>query len=73
MDETSDLQELSNETLSPFFGTAKDVVAKYTHCVLCGANLHFTYITDFARNMTQETARCPECTTQARRVVHKLQ
>jgi hypothetical protein len=59
--------------LSPCFGTAKDVVARYSHCVLCGANLHFTYVTDFAKNMTQESARCPECGVQARRSLHKLQ
>lgn len=61
------------ETLSQFFGTAKEVVDRYTHCSFCGANLHFTHITDFSRNLTQETARCPECGDRARRVVHKLQ
>lgn len=69
----------SDETLeevdvySQFFGNAKDVVAKYTHCVLCGANLHFTHVTDFSKNLTQETARCPECGVQARRLIHRLQ
>jgi DNA-directed RNA polymerase subunit RPC12/RpoP len=55
------------------FGTARDVVARYSRCHQCGANLHFSHITDFARNLTQETARCPECGHKARRVVHKLQ
>jgi uncharacterized protein with PIN domain len=59
--------------LTQFFGTAKDVVARYTHCTLCGANLHFSHVTDFSRNLTQETARCPECGVQARQVVHRLQ
>jgi hypothetical protein len=63
----------ADTALSPCFGTAKDVVARYTHCVLCGAHLHFTYVTDFAKNLTQETARCPECGVQARRGMHKLQ
>jgi len=56
-----------------FFGTAKDVVARYTHCALCGANLHFTHMTDFSRNLTQETAKCPECGIKARQVIHRLQ
>lgn len=61
------------ESLSQFFGTAKEVVERYTHCVLCGANLHFSHVTDFSRNLTQETARCPECGIRVRRVVHRLQ
>ena len=76
MDERNDLpadEMQTEEALSQFFGTAKDVVARYTHCALCGANLHFSHITDFSRNLTQETARCPECGLKVRRVVHKLQ
>ena len=62
-----------NPGLSPFYGTAKDVVARYSHCALCGANLHFTHVTDFSRNLTQETARCPECGIKARQAMHRLQ
>jgi hypothetical protein len=56
-----------------FFGAAGDVVAKYSHCALCGANLHFSHVTDFSRNLTQETAKCPECAVTARRMLHRLQ
>jgi hypothetical protein len=48
-------------------------VARYSHCSDCGAHLHFSHVTDFIRNLTQETARCPECGNKARRVVHRLQ
>jgi len=68
-DETNEISDL----LSQFFGTATEVVARYTHCSFCGANLHFTHITDFSKNLTQETARCPECGGKVRRVIHKLQ
>jgi len=61
------------ENFSPCFGNAKEIVARYTHCAVCGANLHFTHITDFSRNLTQETARCPECGIKARRLTHRLQ
>lgn len=71
MDETRSKKESSRT--SPLIGTAKDVVSKYTHCALCGANLHFTHITDFGRNQTQETARCLECGTQTRQILHRLQ
>lgn len=62
-----------NESLSQFVGTAKEVVDRYTHCGLCGANLHFTHITDFSRCLTQESAKCPECGVKVRRVIHRLQ
>lgn len=58
---------------SAFFGTAKDAVSHYTHCILCGANLHFSHQTDFSRNVTQETAKCPECGIRVRSVMHRLQ
>jgi DNA-directed RNA polymerase subunit RPC12/RpoP len=78
MDERNDLPSEESmiedsDALSQFFGTAREVVAKYTHCALCGANLHFTHITDFSKNLTQETARCPECGVKARRLIHRLQ
>lgn len=62
-----------NDALPQFIGTAKDVMARYSHCVLCGANLHFTHITDFAKNLTQETGRCPECGIKTKLVIHRLQ
>lgn len=61
------------ESFSPIFGTAQEVVARYTHCGLCGANLHFSHVTDFSRNLTQEIARCPECGVKIRQVLHRLQ
>ena len=53
--------------------TAQQVLLKYTHCSQCRARLHFSYVTDFSRNLTQETARCPECHHQAHRMMHRLQ
>jgi len=48
-------------------------VERYSHCQDCGANLHFSHVTDFIRNLTQESARCPECGAKSRRVIHRLQ
>lgn len=76
MDERNDVPSEENpETigLSLFYGTAKDVMSRYTHCTLCGAHLHFSHVTDFSRNITQETARCPECGVKTRQVLHRLQ
>jgi hypothetical protein len=66
-------EEITQDSAPHFFGDVKTVVARYTHCALCGSNLHFNHITDFAKNMTQEIARCPECGVKARQVMHKLQ
>ena len=63
----------NTENLPSSFGTAKDVVNRYSHCDFCGANLHFTHVTDFTRNLTQESARCLECGLKTRRVMHRLQ
>lgn len=81
MDEFNDLDLDSNEiptdagngNLLGAFGTVKEVVNRYLHCVICGSNMHFTHITDFARNTTEENAKCPECGVQAQRSLHKLQ
>jgi DNA-directed RNA polymerase subunit RPC12/RpoP len=70
---TETREETSPTGLSPFFGSAREVVDRYTHCALCGSNLHFTHVTDFSRNLTQETARCPECGVKARQAMHRLQ
>ncbi len=61
------------EPALPNFGTTKDVMTRYTRCALCGSHLHFSHVTDFAQNVTQETARCPECGLQARQSIHRLQ
>lgn len=67
------IEESPSFAASPLFGTSREIVARYTHCSLCGAHLHFTHVTDFSRNLTQETARCPECGIKARRHMHRLQ
>ncbi len=61
-----------NEATSQYFGTARQVVERYCHCQICGANLSFSHLTDFVRNTTQENARCPECGVQSHRVLHRL-
>ena len=60
-------------SMSSMFGSASEVVEQYCHCVLCGSNLHFSHMTDFSRNLTQETAKCPECGVKVRNVLHRLQ
>ncbi|HLE01398.1 MAG TPA: hypothetical protein VJB59_14135 [Bdellovibrionota bacterium] len=70
---TDETQTTVEEAFSHFFGTAKDVIAKYSHCAVCGANLHFSHVTNFVTNLTQETAKCPECGFKVHQVLHRLQ
>ena len=56
-----------------YFGLPHEVIARIAHCEICGSHLHFTHMTDFAKSMTTETAKCPECGIRIRRVFHRLQ
>jgi hypothetical protein len=58
---------------TPVFGNARDLIDRYSHCVVCRSRLHFTHLTDFSRNLSQEIAKCPECNLKVRRVTHRLQ
>ena len=81
MDEREEIESTENiesatpaqDGFSQFFGSAKDAIHRYQHCMVCGANLHFSYVTDFNRNLAEESAKCPECGVRARRVLHRLQ
>jgi len=53
--------------------SAGEALQKYSLCAHCQSRLHFAYLTDFSRNLTEETARCPECHKQSHRVMHRLQ
>ena len=67
------LEQGSELASSPSVGSTRELVARYTHCAICGSNLHFTYVTDYSRNLTQENVKCPECDIKVRQVSHRLQ
>ncbi len=60
------------EAHSEAYGSVHEVVTRYTRCPLCASNLHFSHSTDFSRNLTLETSKCPECSIQIRKLMHKL-
>ena len=66
-------KEVAENTQAKWMGSTQDVLLHYTHCAACKSRLHFTYVTDFSRNLTQETARCPECHLQSHKMMHRLQ
>jgi hypothetical protein len=76
LDVESEEGEEENPTVfgpTPLFGSARDLMDRYSHCVVCHSRLHFTHLTDFSRNLSQEIAKCPECNLKVRRVTHRLQ
>ena len=72
-DVTSEEMQDEMDGFSTFLGATKEALVQFSHCTLCGANLHFTHITNFTTNLTQETARCPECGIKAHNLIHRLQ
>ena len=58
---------------SMMVGSIQDMLKKYFQCPVCGANLSFKHRTDFKQNLTEESARCPECEIRIRKVLHSLQ
>ena len=71
-DQTTTEATQSTES-QPLFGTSAEVLKKYNKCVICQSFLNFQAVTDFSRNLTQETAKCPECNIKVRHVTHRLQ
>ena len=54
-------------------GKVEKALQRLTHCHQCNGRLHFNYMSDFSRNTTHEKSSCPECQTEARQVLHRLQ
>jgi ferredoxin-like protein FixX len=77
LDQDLDVEELAldqtKERPSQFYGPIKKLLEKHSHCSFCGANLHFSYFTDFGKNITQESSKCLECGLKSDNIVHRLQ
>ncbi len=54
-----------------YYGVPNDIVRRTTKCQ-CGGFLHFTHLTDFAKQRTLETVSCPECAIERQRQMHRL-
>jgi hypothetical protein len=59
--------------IAPAVGSSQKVVHHFSHCHICSGRMHFTYVSDFSRNTTQEKAVCPECGLDSRQTLHRLQ
>lgn len=64
------------ETFIPYqspTGSVEDVIRMLESCPLCGAKMHFTNFSDFARMVSHEVCRCEECGYRAKKDMSQLQ
>ncbi|MBI2712718.1 MAG: hypothetical protein HYX41_07695 [Bdellovibrio sp.] len=66
-------QSLSDPLNVDLLFTTQHYLKRYSKCPACDSHLHFSHLTDFIRNLTVETANCPECGLRVRRAAHRLQ
>ena len=74
------IQKQENTQFSPelenyfqYFGSPSEVMKKILLCPVCHAHLQFNHLIDTKNGLTQETARCPDCSVTLRQKYFKLQ
>ena len=60
------------EKYEGYYGDKVQVQKIIDDCKVCGTKLVFTHFSDFKNLMVQETARCPECGSGNRKIIHIL-
>lgn len=69
-------EALENENYTPYQNPTAPVdeaIRLMEGCPVCGAKLHFTNFTDFARMVSHEVVRCDECGYRSKRDMKDLQ
>jgi len=60
------------EKFETYFGNISQVRKQIDDCNICGGKLMFTHLADYKNLYVQETARCPECAGDNRKMIHIL-
>jgi uncharacterized Zn finger protein len=60
------------ETYEKYYGDHDNVKKIIDDCKNCGAKLVFSHLPDYKNLIIQETARCMECGTNFRKLIHIL-
>jgi ssDNA-binding Zn-finger/Zn-ribbon topoisomerase 1 len=60
------------ESFEEYFGDARQVKKTINECQICGSRLVFTHLSDYRNMFVQETARCPECGGNHKKLIHIL-
>jgi hypothetical protein len=60
------------ESFVEYHGTVENVQKMIDKCQVCGSKLMLTHLPDYKNLLVQETARCLECGSGNRKVIHIL-
>ena len=60
------------ERYEEYFGTAEEVQKIIGECKVCGSKLLLSHMPDYKNLLVQETARCIECGSGNRKIIHVL-
>ncbi len=52
---------------------SSELVQEYNSCILCGTELEFYHVTDFADEVVFEESTCPSCHIKSKKKAHRLQ
>jgi hypothetical protein len=55
-----------------YVGNAEEVKKHMNECKICGSKLMLSHLPDYKNLLVQETARCLDCGSGNRRVIHVL-
>ncbi len=60
------------ERFEEYYGDTCQVDKQINDCKICGAKLIFSHSADFKNLMMQESARCPDCGSGNKKLIHIL-
>ncbi len=60
------------ERYEEYWGTADDVKKTMSECKICGSKLLLSHMPDYKNLLVQETARCIDCGSGNRKIIHVL-
>jgi hypothetical protein len=58
------------EKFEDYYGDIEQVRAIIDDCRICGSKLIFSHLADYKNLLVQETARCPECGSGNKKIIH---
>ena len=64
--------EYKVELFEEYYGDIKQVKKIIDECRICGSKLVLSHLSDYKNLIIQESARCPECGSNNRQIMHIL-
>ena len=60
------------ESFEEYYGTAEEVKKHINECKVCGSKLILSHMPDYKNLIIQETARCIDCGSGNRKIIHVM-